>query len=51
MNRTTDKFAVNFTRRAGHLHPHQESLGLELRTILSLAAHSFRIRILCVCVD
>ena len=47
---TTDEFAVNFTLRAGHLHPHQESLGLELRTNLSLAARSFKIRIMCVCV-
>lgn len=46
---TTDEFAVNFTLRAGHLHPHQESLGLELRTNLSLAARSFKIRIMCVC--
>ena len=48
---TTDEFAVNFTLRAGHLHPHQESLGLELRTNLSLAARSFKIRIMCVCVS
>lgn len=47
---TTDEFAVNFTLRAGHLHPHQESLGLELRTNLSLAARSFKIRIVCVSV-
>ena len=46
---TTDEFAVNFTLRAGHLHPHQESVGLELRTNLSLAARSFKIRIMCVC--
>lgn len=42
---TTDEFAVNFTLKAGHLHPHQESLGLELRTDLSLAGLSFKIRI------